>query len=155
MLKLWESFKIAELTEVMRQQGDNVFIDLLNNVRVSNLTSNDENLLKSRFISEDIVDYPKEALHLYAENKPAAEYNENMLANLDGTAFTINSIDDLPQNVPPRVIEEAQNRKHTETGGLPLKITLKIDAKVMLTKNIDIDDKTYKWTDWYCKESDS
>ena len=55
--------------------------------------------------------------------------------------FTINAIDDLPQNVPPRVIEEAQNRKHTETGGLPLKITLKIGAKVMLTKNIDIADK--------------
>ena len=80
LLKLWETFKIAELTEVMRQQGDNVFIDLLNNVRVANLTSNDENLLKSRFISEDIVDYPKEALHLYAENKPAVEYNENMLS---------------------------------------------------------------------------
>ena len=68
-------------------------------------------------------------------------YNEKKLQNLEGTAFTINAIDDFPQNVPPRVIEEAQNRKHTETGGLPLKVTLKIGAKVMLTKNIDIADK--------------
>ena len=68
-------------------------------------------------------------------------YNEKKLQNLEGTAFTINKIEDFPQNVPPRVIEEAQNRKHTETGGFPLKITLKIGAKVMLTKNIDIADK--------------
>ena len=68
-------------------------------------------------------------------------YNEKKLQNLEGTAFTINAVDDIPQNVPPRVIEDAQNRKHTETGGLPLKITLKIGEKVILTKNIDIADK--------------
>jgi len=32
--ELWQSFKIAELTEVMRQRNDTAFIDLLNQVRV-------------------------------------------------------------------------------------------------------------------------
>ena len=141
LLKLWDYFKIAELTEVMRQQGDDTFIDLLNNIRVANLTSNDEKLLKSRFISKDHADYPREAIHLYAENKPAAAHNEMMLENVEGAAVIINAMDDLPQYVPPRIIEEAQNRKHTETGGLPHKITLKIGARVMLTKNIDTNDK--------------
>ena len=30
----WRYFKIAELTELMRQRGDQTLIDLLNNVRV-------------------------------------------------------------------------------------------------------------------------
>ena len=30
----WEQFSYFELTEVMSQQGDLIFIDLLNNVRV-------------------------------------------------------------------------------------------------------------------------
>ena len=141
LLKLWDNFKIAELTEVMRQQGDNEFIDLLNNIRVANLTPDDEDLIKSRFISEDMTDYPKEALHLYAENAPAVAYNIKMLETLDSALLTINAIDDLPKNVPSQVIEEARNRKHTETGGLPCMIQLKIGAKVMLTKNIDIADK--------------
>ena len=72
LLKLWDSFVIAELTEVMRQQGENVnmFVDLLNSVRVAELNDQDELLLKSRFISKDSPDYPIDALHLFAENKP-------------------------------------------------------------------------------------
>ena len=31
---LWELFKIAKLTEIMRQHGDAKFIDLLNHIRV-------------------------------------------------------------------------------------------------------------------------
>ena len=50
LLKLWDNFKLAELTEVMHQQGDNVnvFVDLLNDVRVAELTTEDEQLLRSR-----------------------------------------------------------------------------------------------------------
>ena len=39
------------------------------------------------------------------------------------------------------------NRKHTETGGLAKSLQLKIGAKVMLTVNIDIQDRliNIKW----------
>ena len=80
LLKLWDNFKIAELTEIMRQQGDNVnaFVDLLNSVRVAELSIEDERLLKSRFICKNSTDYPIEALHLFAENRPVSEHNEVM-----------------------------------------------------------------------------
>ena len=35
---LWRNFQMCELTEVMRQRGDTVLIDLLNNVRLNTLT---------------------------------------------------------------------------------------------------------------------
>ena len=143
LLKLWDNFKIAELTEVMRQQGDNVnvFVDLLNNVRVANLTTEDQDILKSRFISRNNPDYPIAALHLFAENKPALEHNQSMLDQIEGASILINAIDELPKNVSHKLIELAQNRKQTETGGLANKLTLKMGAKVMLTVNIDISDK--------------
>ena len=38
-------FKLAELTEVMCQKGDDTFIDLLNNVRTKSINDRDENSL--------------------------------------------------------------------------------------------------------------
>ena len=127
----------------MRQQGDNVnvFVDLLNNVRVANLTTEDQDILKSRFISRNNPDYPIAALHLFAENKSALEPNQSMLDQIEGASILINAIDELPKNVSHKLIELAQNRKQTETGGLANKLTLKMGAKVMLTVNIDISDK--------------
>ena len=46
---LWGLFEIAELTEVMRQQGHNNFISLLNYVRTPDLDDYDVSILKSKF----------------------------------------------------------------------------------------------------------
>ena len=62
-------FKLAELTEVMHQKGDDTFIDLLNNVRTAN--DQDEKLLKSRFVQKNEVDYPTNILQIFAENNLA------------------------------------------------------------------------------------
>ena len=78
---------------------------------------------------------------MFAENKPVMAHNKYMLEQLEGTLHVITATDDLPKNVPQRVIQEAQNRKQTESGGLALELTLKIGAKVMITVNIDISEK--------------
>ena len=61
---LWKLFKIAELTEVMRQRVDSRLIDLLNNIRIGKVTPEDESPLKSRFIEKNDVSYPHDALHI-------------------------------------------------------------------------------------------
>ena len=53
LVHLWKMFKLVELTEVMRQKGDDTFIDLLNNVRTESINDQDEKLLKSRFIQNN------------------------------------------------------------------------------------------------------
>ena len=74
-LELWRGFKIVELTEVMRQQGDYEFISLLNNIRVGAVDDEVEKLLRSRFVAKDDLFYPKYAVHMFAENCPVVDLN--------------------------------------------------------------------------------
>ena len=50
-LDLWEIFQFAELTEVMRQKGDNLLIHILNKIRVVNIDESVDAILKERFMS--------------------------------------------------------------------------------------------------------
>ena len=77
-LQLWHLFKNVELTEVLRQTN-NLFMNLFNKVRIANIDDDVENLLKERFIFESDENYPKDALHMNAENEPATKRNEAVL----------------------------------------------------------------------------
>ncbi|XP_057292445.1 uncharacterized protein LOC130621150 [Hydractinia symbiolongicarpus] len=138
---LWRNFQMCELTEVMRQRGDTVLIDLLNNVRLGTLSSQDEHLIRSRFIDENSKHYPINALHIYAENEPARVHNARLLNSLNSALITIDAIDQVPKEVPSHVYERIQNLSQSRTGGLAFQLSLKIGAKAMLTSNIDIPDK--------------
>ena len=73
---LW---KLFELTETMHQRGDSQLIHLLNNVCTVNLNLHNNNMIQSRTIQPEDVNYPKDALHVYAENENANSYNQAML----------------------------------------------------------------------------
>ena len=80
---LWCLFRIAELTEVMRQKGDPVFIDLLNKVHIGNVDADVQQILHSRFIFKNDPNYPTNAMHIWAENAPVLLHNELMLRQID------------------------------------------------------------------------
>ena len=54
IIQLRDFFKMCELTEVMRQQGNHFFIDILNNARVGDPSDRDTEISNSR--KEDIED---------------------------------------------------------------------------------------------------
>ena len=56
LLKL---FKMFELPEVMRQRGDSVLTDLLNNVHAENLNSRNINMIQSKIIQPEDANYLK------------------------------------------------------------------------------------------------
>ena len=68
---LWREFSMAELTEVMRQRDDINFVQLLNQIRIGKLDEESTNLLKSRFVGFNNLQYPQETIHIYAENAPS------------------------------------------------------------------------------------
>ena len=142
-LELWRGFKIAELTEVMRQQGDSDFISLLNKIRVGAVVNEVEKLLKSRFVAKNDLFCPKHAVHMFAENCPVIDYNELMLNEIDGQTISLSAIDDIPHEVQlsDKQLETIRARKIGDTGNLASVLKLKIGAQVMLTCNINIEDR--------------
>ena len=136
----WKLFRIVELVEVMRQRGDSELIDLLNKVRTADLDESDEDLLKSKFIQRNDPDYPTDALHIFAENLPCKEHNSTKLDAIDNDLYTIHAIDEAPKNIPKEVINKGLLRNKSLTGSLPEVLCVKVDARAMLTANVDIDD---------------
>ena len=130
-----------ELSEIMHQRGDSQLTDLLNNVRTANLNSHNINLIQSRIIQPKDANYPKDALHIYAENANANSYNQAMLESIDNRIYYIKAIDNWAKNVSIQKINEVLNRNQSETGGLSGILKIKINARVTLTVNIDLQDR--------------
>ena len=143
MKDLRELFKIVELDEVMRQKEDKFFIDVLNKIRVADVDSNIVKVLKSRFVNLDDHNYPEQALHIFPEDGSVSAHNLMMLNKLPGDLLAIHAIDTIPciSGFTQCQIMEAQSRRQSESGGLARLLTLKLESKVMLTVNIDIQDR--------------
>ena len=110
-------------------------------VRVSELDNQTEQLLLSKFILKTDPNYPKDALHIFAENNPVRRYNNHMLSLNSNSLYSINAINIIPKNVSQSIIDKALNKNQSETGGLATTLDLREEARVMLTSNIDIDDR--------------
>ena len=108
---------------------------------MGDIDGDDEKLLKSKFVMKEDQIYPHQAIHIWAENAPVNQHNAVMLSNVNNQLFCLNAIDILPKNVQMSVITKTLNRSQMETGGLARSLELKVDARVMLTSNIDVGDK--------------
>ena len=134
---LWVLFEIAEL---MRQQRDNNFINVLSHVRTVDTDDYDVSILKSRFVLPT-ESYPKDVLHIFAENAPANIHNVNLLNSINSEICSITVIDSIPKNVALCKIEKVLNRSQSETGGLAGTLELKINARIILTLNVVLEDR--------------
>ena len=116
---------------------------MLNQIRVGHTDESSEMMIQSRFIDSENSNYPSQTLHIFAENVPVLTYNNSMLNQLVGLPIEIEVIDIVPSNCgfTESDIIAAQNRKPSETGGLVKCLKLKLEAKVMLTVNLDVQDR--------------
>lgn len=139
---LWNLFNMHELTTIMRQK-DCQFTTLLNSIRskVPDTGSEEDNKLKSRELKIDHnhKDYPKHAMHVFAQNQYCDQWNNICLNSLEGEMVTINCIDRSKDNML-NVAELNITSVTRETGNLAKVLNLKIGARVMLSNNIDTSD---------------
>ena len=109
-LQLWDLY--AELSEVVRE-NDKVFIKLLSKFRFGSIDDNVEKLIKARFIHESGENHPKDALHMYKENKAAMKQNEAVLNDLTGELYRIKANDKIPDSCkyPLATTQAGQNQQ--------------------------------------------
>ena len=80
---------------------------------------------------------------MFSENCPVIDYNELMLNKIDGKTISLSAIDDIPHEVQlsDKQLETIIARKTGDTGNLTSALKLKVGAQVMLTCNINIEDR--------------
>ena len=54
----WREFRMIELDQTMRQQGDNSFTKVLNRIRVGSLDDEEFKILSARVVTKTDIDYP-------------------------------------------------------------------------------------------------
>ena len=137
----WYSFEMIELTQIMRQRGDQSFVELLNRFRTGSQTEDDIKTIQSRALDTNDPNYPHDALHIFAENAPVDQHNTVHLDKLSTPLHRLKAVDHYPQNVSKQDIDRVLARSRSETGGLDSEILIKVNSRVMLTTNIDISDR--------------
>ncbi|XP_020916964.1 uncharacterized protein LOC110254326 [Exaiptasia diaphana] len=125
----------------MRSKDDQPFVEMLNRFRTASQTEQDIKHIQSRSIHPEAENYPSDAIHIYAENKPVDEHNNTKLTQLPGTVFNLRAADQYPPNVSKTDIDIVLSKGRSDTGGLDYVIHVKEGARVMLTSNIDIADR--------------
>ena len=113
---------------------------MLNAVRVGNITHDDETLLQSNLILKDDPNYPTDAIHIWAEIDPVL-LHDTLLTNVEFPLSTLNATDILLKNVINSLIEKALGRSQTQTVCLARTLLSTVNARLMLTCNIDIPEK--------------
>ena len=137
----WSVFKMIELTEIMRQKNDKAFTELLNRIRTASHTEDDIKVIQSRCIDPSDPNYPSDTLHIWAENASVDEHNERKLETIQTQLYILKAKDQYPENVNKQDIDRVLARGRSETCGLDSDIHIKEGARVMLTTNINIQDR--------------
>ena len=112
----------------------------MNHVRVADLKPTDIELLEPMFIQPLNDQYPHDALHILTENATANQHNLKVVQLTEIPLHMIPVIDLLPKNIPRQKINEILIHKQSKTGGLAKTVQIKLNAQVMLTVNIDLQD---------------
>jgi len=140
---LWERFQTYELVEIMRQKDDMRFAQALNRLSVGQLTPEDIEMFKSREIR--FAGTPTAgSVHLFNDNRSVDEYNTEALSKMT-TETVVSEAFDMCQGKgreswKKALLDSVKNLSTRDTMGLPRTTRLTLDAKYMVTLNVDVID---------------
>lgn len=144
-LHLWRCFSLCELTENMRQKGDNTFIDILNALRVGEIKANHLSVLLQKVSSESTGEFSIDrALRIYPTNQQVHDHNDLVLQDYEKRnteMFLIKAQDqivDSERNIDNVTLQSIISADMNKTGGLPKELKIFVGAKVMLRSNVDV-----------------
>ena len=154
---IWkEKFSCFELTECMRQKGDDDFVRILNTARymtfkagtvIDQLPEAEReviNFLLSKNIQAENPEYPHDALHVFPTNRDVGLHNNKMMETIQEEKIfhAIDSKKDFTGSfeIQPNVKTAVDDK------GLTEELKCGIGARVMITRNENVDDKIVNGT---------
>uniref|UniRef100_A0AAY4BKL5 ATP-dependent DNA helicase n=1 Tax=Denticeps clupeoides TaxID=299321 RepID=A0AAY4BKL5_9TELE len=141
VIDLWKDhFKMINLTEIMRQKDDKDFAELLNRIRIKRKAdsfSAEDKVLLSRVIVE-AEHCSTDVLHIFPTNKQVDEHNAAVVASLSSDVVDVWAQDFRKDKTGKRLVllHCISGRKQD----LPDKIQAAVGARVMLIRNLDVED---------------
>ena len=134
--------QVHELTQSMRQK-DMKFVNCLNKIctAVPLEASEEDRMLQSceLKLNPNHENYPHDAMHVYVQNVHCDAWHEHRLKLLPGREFT-NIATDSKKDECTELANDTLPTNPCETGNLQKVLTVKINARVMITTNIDVTD---------------
>lgn len=142
---LWSLFSIWTLTDVVRQKGDLQLIAMLNRIRVKHknqpLLQEDSDYLQSKIVKHNNPDYPDNALHIASLHTQLDRYNDIHLERLTKTQAIHHIVAaDIYSDKKHHKTYRRNEPLNTKGTSLPMNVKLCVNARVMLTMNLDVKD---------------
>ena len=138
----WQDrFEIITLTEIMRQKEDVAFAELLNRIRVKGkkeaLSEADRSLLAQAVTDRE--NCPIDVMHIFPTNDEVNQHNATTVSTLHPDIIMLDAHD---HKKDPRTGRMERLRAPLKGGKYDLVDSLHVaeGARVMITKNIDVDD---------------
>nr|XP_034326027.1 uncharacterized protein LOC105328140 [Crassostrea gigas] len=132
-------FKIIELKQIMRQKEDLSFAEVLNSLRVR---ERDEPFTQeqSTMLQDCIREGPEDVLHVFSTNEEVNTFNLTMLNKSCEDLLEINAQDYKKDKTSGKLILKNKPLTKSRTDGLPSTLILSVGARVMLTRNCNVED---------------
>ena len=119
-------FKMCDLTEVIRQKGDCLFINIPNDACVGYLSDRDIEILNGK--KGDIENVSADATVIFVDNSPKDSFKKGKLENSSETDLEIFAIDKITEGTPSALIVNLNAKSQSSTGGLAHCLHLKKGA---------------------------
>ena len=132
-------FKVVELKEIMRQREDISFALALNSLRrrIQNQPIDDET---SSILNDCLREGPEDVLHVYATNEEVNGFNLTMLKRVCEDLVEIEAHDYTKDTTTGKLTLRKKPVLRSKSEGLTSCLLLGVKARVMLTRNCNVDD---------------
>lgn len=132
-------FKVIELDEIMRQREDAAFASVLNSLRVR---TKEEPITNEalRMLRDCIREGPDDVLHIYSTYEETNDYNLQMLQKNCVDLKEVNAQDYQKDKTTGKLKLREKPLVRTRTDGLSCSLLLAVNARIMLTRNVNVED---------------
>ena len=135
----WEMFQVINLEINHRQGGDKDYADILNRIRIGEMSEDDINMLRTRIRPKDHPDLKEANIFIVPTRKVCADFNNDYLNTINGDEIILTAIHyHATQKKFKPFIEKKEGAIGT-TSFLD-EIKVKIGSKIILIHNIDTSD---------------